>query len=98
MPHLLVEHLGPAAHPDRLVTLTCDDLATMRAVVRGSDAVLLAMQASVRGAVAAGELVPLQCEGVDRLDFRVGLARLRDRTLPPAVARFEALVRRCYAD
>ena len=98
VPHLLVEHLGPAAHPDRLVTLTCDDLATMRTVVAGSDAVLLAMQASVRSAVGTGELVALHCEGVERLDFRVGIARLRDRTLPPAVARFETLVRRCFAD
>ncbi len=95
---LLVEHLGAAGHPDRLVTLQCDDVTALAAVTARSDAVLFAMRVGVREAVQEGALVPLAVDGIDRIDFRLGIARLRDRTLPPALERFEMLARRCYAD
>lgn len=95
--HLLVEALGPAGHPDRLVTMRCDHVPALRTVARGSDAILVSMEASVAADLADGSLVPLELTGIGRVDFRMGVAWLRERTLPPAAARLEAVARRCYA-
>ena len=95
--HLFTEALGPAGHPDRLATVRCDDVRAMSEVASGTDAVLLALDVTVRDRVAAGTLVPLRVPGVDAIDFRIAVSRLRDRTLPPAMARFEAIARRCLA-
>lgn len=44
----LVACYGPGAHPDNLVTLRCDEIASLADVVRESDAILLSVCAAAR--------------------------------------------------
>ena len=76
---ILVERYGPAAHPERLVTLRCDELASLVEVVRQSDAVLLAIRA------AAPRLVELPVRPALEASARFGLATLAGRTEAPAL-------------
>ncbi|HYP84407.1 LysR family transcriptional regulator [Variovorax sp.] len=48
---VLVDRFGPAAHPDRCVSLRCEEIASLVEVTRRSDAVLLAIHAAGSGLV-----------------------------------------------
>jgi DNA-binding transcriptional LysR family regulator len=77
---LLVEHYGPAAHPDECVTLRCEEIASLVDVVRSSDAVLLAIRAS------APDLVELPIQPALTAMARFGLVTLAGRVEPPSLA------------
>jgi DNA-binding transcriptional LysR family regulator len=77
---VLVELYGPRAHPDQLVTLRCEEIASLVDVARRSDAVLLAIRA------AAPDLVELKLQPALVATARFGLVTLKRRTLPPAMA------------
>lgn len=45
---ILTERYGPAANPDDMVTLSCDDTPTLVEVARNSDAIVLTINAAAR--------------------------------------------------
>jgi DNA-binding transcriptional LysR family regulator len=89
---VLVERYGPAAHPDVLVTLRCDELPSLVEVARHSNAVLLAIRA------AAPDLVPLRVAPELKATARFGLVTLRRRTEPPGLDTLRALMRQLLVD
>lgn len=82
----LVERYGPQAHPERCVTLRCEEIASLVDVARRSDAVLLAIRA------AAPDLVELKLEPALEASARFGLVTLRRRTEPPGLSAVRALM------
>lgn len=89
---LLVERYGPRAHPDQLVTLRCEEIASLVDVARRSDAVLLAIRA------AAPDLVELKLQPPLVATARFSLVTLRRRTVPPALAVVRELMSRLLVD
>ncbi|MDE2397934.1 MAG: LysR family transcriptional regulator, partial [Burkholderiales bacterium] len=73
----LVERYGPAAHPSDCVTLRCEEISSLVDVVRGSDAVLIAIRA------AAPELAELALQPVMNATARFGIVTLARRAEPP---------------
>ncbi len=82
---ILVERYGPGGHPDRLVTLRCEHLASLVEVTCQTDAVYLGTLASARQALDAGELVELTMTVPLAANARYGLVSLVGRTEPPAM-------------
>lgn len=89
---LLVERYGPRAHPSILVTLRCEEIASLVEVARRSDAVLLAIRA------AAPDLVELSMQPALAAMARFGLVTLRRRTEPPGLAAVRALMAQLLRD
>lgn len=83
---LLVERYGPQAHPEKCVTLRCDELSSLAELARGSDAVLLAVRA------AAPDLVELKLTPPLDATARFGLVTLARRSAPPALEIVHALM------
>lgn len=81
---ILTERYGPAANPDDLVTLRCDDTQTLVDVARRSDAIVLTIHAAGHGLVRLNTEPPLNATarfGFVTLDQRVeapGLQIVRD--------------------
>ena len=82
----LIETYGPDAHPERCVTLQCEEVASLVDVARRSDAVLLAIRA------AAPDLVEIRMEPPIERVARFGLVTLRRRTEAPGLAIVRALI------
>jgi DNA-binding transcriptional LysR family regulator len=89
---LLMEHYGPDAHPDRCVTLRCDELSSLIEVARSSDTVLLA----IRG--AAPDLRVIAMHPGLAAPARFGLVTLAGRTDPPALRFVRELMDECLRD
>ena len=91
--HGLVERLGPAAHPDTLVTLRCEELAACVEVARTTDAVYLGVVAAARTWFESGALVEVPVvpgyEGVARFV----LVTLDGRGVPPLFGAVRAFVK-----
>lgn len=83
---VLVERYGAQAHPDACITLRCEEIASLLAVARESDAVLLAIRA------AAPDLVELTLRPALSTTARFGLVTLRRRTQPPGLAVVRGLI------
>ncbi|MEH3087075.1 MAG: LysR family transcriptional regulator [Xylophilus ampelinus] len=83
---LLVETYGPDAHPDRCVTLQCEEIQSLVEVARRSDAVLLAIRA------AAPDLVELRMQPPLGGVARFGLVTLRGRAEAPTLPILRALM------
>ncbi|HSV61209.1 MAG TPA: LysR family transcriptional regulator [Variovorax sp.] len=82
---IFVERHGAAAHPDRLVTLRCDSVATLLQVVAETDAVCLSIYAAGLDGLARGELVRLTLAQSLEASARYGVVSLAGRTPPPAL-------------
>ncbi|SCK60114.1 DNA-binding transcriptional regulator, LysR family [Variovorax sp. HW608] len=88
----LIETYGPEAHPERCVTVQCEEVASLVDVARQSDAVLLAIRA------AAPDLVELKMTPpIDRV-ARFGLVTLRRRTEAPGLSIVRELMRELMHD
>lgn len=88
----LIETYGPEAHPERCVTVQCEEVASLVDVARQSDAVLLAIRA------AAPDLVELKMTPpIDRV-ARFGLVTLRHRTEAPGLSIVRELMRELMHD
>ena len=85
---VLVERYGPQADPTACVSLRCDELASLADVVRGSDAVLLAIRS------AAPDLVELRLQPPLQATARFGLVTLRRRTPAPGLDLLQGLMDR----
>lgn len=88
----LVEHYGPAAHPQECVTLRCEEIASLVDVVRASDAVLLAIRAS------APDLVELPVKPALITAARFGLVTLSGRAEPPSLSIVRQLAGKLMRD
>ena len=71
----MVERFGPDAHPDRAVTLCCEEIAHLLNVVVRSDAIYLGVLRGARTLESSGKLVrlPFDTKG---FDATFGLVRL----------------------
>jgi DNA-binding transcriptional LysR family regulator len=76
---ILVERFGPQAHPQRCVTLRCDEVASLAEAARRSDVVLLAVRAD------APDLVELKLDPPLNAQARFALVTLAGRTEAPAL-------------
>lgn len=86
---MLVERYGPDAHPQRCVSLRCDEVPSLDDMARRSDAVLLA----IRGADAG--LVELTMKPALGFSARFGLVTLAGRSEAPALPLVGNAWRRC---
>jgi DNA-binding transcriptional LysR family regulator len=89
---VLVERYGSSAHPDACVTLRCEEIPSLVAVAKRSDAVLLAIRA------AAPELIELTLQPELGATARFGLVTLARRTEPPALGAVRALMLQLLRD
>jgi len=88
----LIETYGPESHPERCVTVQCEEVASLVDVTRQSDAVLLAIRA------AAPDLVELKMTPpIDRV-ARFGLVTLRRRTEAPGLSIVRELMQELMHD
>jgi DNA-binding transcriptional LysR family regulator len=83
---VLVERFGPDAHPDRCITLRCEEVASLVDLTRACDAVLLAVRA------AAPDLVELRTDPPLNATARFALVTLARRTEVPALDLLRSLM------
>ncbi len=87
----MVTAFGPGAHPDELIRLLCEDVASLLEVALRSDAVVLGVLACGRELIESGRLAALRLD-VDGVDSRFGLVRLAGRSAPPFHERLRAFI------
>jgi DNA-binding transcriptional LysR family regulator len=88
---VLTECYGPSADPDDMVTLRCDDTATLVQVARDSDAVVLTIDA------AGHDLVRIEVDPPLAASARFGFVTLDQRAEAPGLSIVRELVGRLLA-
>jgi hypothetical protein len=83
----LVERYGPKAHPERCVTLRCEEVPSLVELARRTDAVLIAVRA------VGPDLAELAVKPAMQATARFALVTLAGRTEAPALP----IVRRLMA-
>ena len=93
----MVERFGPDAHPDRAVTLCCEEIAHLLNVVVRSDAIYLGVLLGARTLESSGKLVrlPFDTKG---FDATFGLVRLGGRTEPLMLPALRQLANEVLVD
>jgi len=94
----LVDQFGPQANPSEMVTLRCDDVASLVQTAAQTDAVFLGVIATARGGLADGSLVELTLQTQLRATARFAYVTLAGRTEAPAMAYFREFVREHLRD
>lgn len=94
----LVDQFGPQANPSEMVTLRCDDVASLVQTAAQTDAVFLGVVATARSGLADGSLVELALQPALRATARFAYVTLAGRTEAPAMAYFRAFVREHLRD
>ena len=89
---ILIERFGPQAHPDQLVNLRCEEIASLIEVARNTQAVVLTIRA------AAPDLVELHTSPALQAKARFGLVTLASRTQPPWLAEVRTLMQSVMKD
>jgi DNA-binding transcriptional LysR family regulator len=89
----LVDQFGPQANPSEMVTLRCDDVASLVQTAAQTDAVFLGVMATARSGLADGSLVELALVPALRATARFAYVTLAGRTEAPAMAYFREFVR-----
>ena len=89
----LVDQFGPQANPSEMVTLRCDDVASLVQTAAQTDAVFLGVIATARSGLADGSLVELALVPALRATARFAYVTLAGRTEAPAMAYFREFVR-----
>jgi DNA-binding transcriptional LysR family regulator len=89
---VLIERYGEAAHPNRCVTLRCEEISSLLDVVRRTDAVLLAIRA------VGPDLVELSMKPTVIGGARFGLVTLTRRTEAPALPIVRGLMQELLHD
>ena len=95
---LLVEQLGPDAHPARLVTLESEDIASLLDLVEGSDTVFFGIFACARARIAAGRVCEIQVEPHFERFGQYALVTLARRSESPAVEVFRGVFRENFGE
>lgn len=88
----MVRHYGPAANPAQLVTLECDEVASLIETVRRTDAVFLGIVKAAEQGLLDGSLVELRLDPEFEDNARFALVTLRGRTAPPALSVLRRLI------
>lgn len=89
---LLVEQLGPDAHPARLLTVDSEDIASLLDLVEGSDTVFFGIFACARARIAAGRVCEIQVQPHVERFGQYALVTLARRSMSPAVEVFRGFV------
>lgn len=82
----LVQRYGPDAHPDKLVTLRCDEIASLLDVVKESDAILLSVCA------AAPDLIEIDIQPPLTILAKYGLVTLAKRSQTSVLPMLQTLI------
>jgi DNA-binding transcriptional LysR family regulator len=90
---LLVDQFGPQANPAEMVTLRCDDVASLVQTAARTDAIFLGVLATARSGLDDGSLVELQLTPHLAATARFAYVTLAGRTEAPAMAYFREFVR-----
>lgn len=95
---LMVAHFGLQANPAELVTLRCDDVASLIKTVAQTDAIFLGVFAAAREGMDAGTLVELKVKPTLMATGQYAYVTLAGRTEAPAMGYFRAFVREHLRD
>ena len=95
---LMVAHYGLQANPAELVTLRCDDVASLVKTVEKTDAIFLGVFAAAREGMDAGNLVELKVKPTLMATGQYAYVTLAGRTEAPAMGYFRAFVREHLRD
>lgn len=90
---LLVDQFGPQANPAEMVTLRCDDVASLVQTAARTDAIFLGVLATARSGLNDGSLVELQLTPPLAATARFAYVTLAGRTEAPAMVYFREFVR-----
>ena len=90
---LRVDQFGPQANPAEMVTLRCDDVASLVQTATRTDAIFLGVLATARSGLDDGSLVELQLTPPLAATARFAYVTLAGRTEAPAMAYFREFVR-----
>jgi DNA-binding transcriptional LysR family regulator len=94
----LVIELGIDAHPDRLMTINCEDVSGMLEVVEATDAVFFGIFASARTHLANGRLRELRVQPHVERAGQYALVSLAGRSEAPALKLFRTFVHDHFQD
>ena len=89
----LVRHLGPSANPAQMVTIECEDVASLIETVQHTDAIFLGIVKAAERGLRDGSLVEMKFVPEFSDKARFALTTLAGRTAPPALAIFRRLIR-----
>lgn len=95
---MFVNRFGPQADPQQAITLRCDDVASLIAVVQASDAVFIGILAAARAGIEAGQLAVLDIGTPLPMGARFAFVTLAGRTEAPSMGLFRQCVARCLRD
>jgi DNA-binding transcriptional LysR family regulator len=90
---LLVDQYGAEANPSEMVSLACDDVASLVDTVAQTQAIFLGVVAAAKAGLQAGTLVELHINPKLQATARFAYVTLAGRTEAPAMAYFRAFVR-----
>ncbi len=85
---MLVEQLGPDAHPARLINLNSEDITSLLDLVESTDAVFFGIFACARARIAAGRICEIQVQPHFERFGEYALVTLARRSTSPAVEAF----------
>ncbi len=89
---LLVDQYGVLANPSAMVTLMCEDVASLLATVKQTQAIYLGVVAAAKADLRDGSLVELPIRPTLKAGARFAYVTLAGRTEAPAMAYFRAFV------
>ncbi len=89
----MVDQYGPQANPAEMVTLRCDDIASLVSTMAQTDAIFLGVIAATRSGLADGSLVELKLKPKFSGTARFAYVTLAGRTEAPATTYFREFVR-----
>jgi DNA-binding transcriptional LysR family regulator len=90
---LMVDQYGPQANPTEMVTLRCDDVASLVNTASVTDAIFFGIVAAARSGLKNGSLVELCVKPALKATARFAYVTLAGRTEAPAMAYFREFVR-----
>lgn len=88
----LVALYGPQADPAQMVTLRCEDVASLLDTMAVTDAIFLGIEAAARPGLEVGTVVKLPLTPVIRIGARFAYVTLAGRTEAPVMALFRRFV------
>lgn len=89
---LLIDLYGSGANPAQMITLQCEDVASLLDTIEQTQAVFLGMAAAAREGLDAGRLVELRMVPAFKAVGRFAYVALVGRTEAPAMAMFRRFV------
>ncbi len=95
---LLVDQYGPQANPAEMVTLRCDDVASLVNTAAVTDAIFLGVVAAASGGIDNCSLVELTLKPPLKATARFAYVTLAGRTEAPAMVYFREFVRKHLQD